>query len=314
MRADASRRAEGVALVVVSGASFGVFPIFVRTATDSGADTVAVLACRFAIAGAILVAVMVRSGRPWPRGRELAALVALGAVGYVGQSFAYVTALSLASAGLVALLLYLYPAIVTVLDAVVHGRRIDGVTAVALVLALGGSALVIGPSGSGRPAGIALGIAAAVIYSVYIVSGARVTATAGAIPSTTVIVLAATVVYTVAAAVGRPALPGTGTGWAAVVGIALVSTVLAITTFFAGLERLGPPDTATLSTVEPVVTVALAAAVLDESIGPAQLLGGVLILVAVAALARRRPAAAGGNRTTTEPVAPPMPSASPPSP
>lgn len=102
--------------------------------------------------------------------------------------------------------------------------------------------------------------------------------------------------------------------WAAVVGIALVSTVLAITTFFAGLERLGPPDTATLSTVEPVVTVVLAAAVLDESIGPAQLLGGALILVAVVALARRRPAPAGGNTTTAGPVAPTMPSASPPSP
>ena len=71
-------------------------------------------------------------------------------------------------------------------------------------------------------------------------------------------------------------------------GIALLSTVLAITLFFAGLERIGPVRASTLSTVEPLCTVVLAAWVLDESMAPVQLAGGALILAAAVLIARAR--------------------------
>ena len=60
-----------------------------------------------------------------------------------------------------------------------------------------------------------------------------------------------------------------------------MSTVVAIWLFFAGLRRVGPTAAAILSTLEPVVTVMLAFAVFGESLGPAQLLGGALVLCAV---------------------------------
>ena len=102
----------------------------------------------------------------------------------------------------------------------------------------------------------------------------------------------AAVVYAGVVVVQRPAFPDTPGSWAAVVAIALVSTVVAITTFFAGMARLGATDASTLSTLEPVVTVALAAAVLGERISAVQLAGGGLILAAVIVLAR---APAGGT-------------------
>jgi drug/metabolite transporter (DMT)-like permease len=68
-----------------------------------------------------------------------------------------------------------------------------------------------------------------------------------------------------------------------------VSTVVAIVAFFAGLARLGPTRTATLSTLEPVVTVTLAAVVLGEAVGPLQAAGGALVLAAVLVLVRTAP-------------------------
>jgi hypothetical protein len=59
-----------------------------------------------------------------------------------------------------------------------------------------------------------------------------------------------------------------------------------IVTFFAGLERVGPTNASTLSTVEPAVTVALAAWVLGEAISFMRILGGIMIIVAVIILAR----------------------------
>ena len=114
----------------------------------------------------------------------------------------------------------------------------------------------------------------------------------------TVVVASAAVVFIAAAAIQGPALPHSVIGWAAVTGIALVSTVAAITLFFAGLARIGPTRASTLSTIEPVFTVILAALLLGERIEPIQLGGGALILGAVLLLARA-PAAPPAAAPTT---------------
>ncbi|MFB9237653.1 DMT family transporter [Plantactinospora siamensis] len=73
-------------------------------------------------------------------------------------------------------------------------------------------------------------------------------------------------------------------------------------TFFAGLERTGPSTAAILSTFEPVVTAALAALVLGESLSPVQLAGGALVLCSAAVLQLRR--ADAGHRIGTRPRLP----------
>ena len=72
----------------------------------------------------------------------------------------------------------------------------------------------------------------------------------------------------------------------AIFAIALISTVLAFVTFFAGLKRIGPTTASTISTFEPIVAVVLAAIVLGETISPLQAVGGLFILAAVIILAR----------------------------
>jgi drug/metabolite transporter (DMT)-like permease len=285
-----SPRLVGVGSILVSAAAFGSLPIFARFAYEDGAEPVALLAVRFLMAGAVMLLWMLLSRRPWPRGRTLVALALLGGVGYVGQSFSYFTALTYASASLVSLLLYLYPALVTLLVATVAKERIDRFTMGALGLALLGSVLVIGIGEGGTPIGIALGLAAACIYAVYIVVGSRVTPRVGAIPSTAVILLSAAAVYSVLALIQKPDFPQGSSGWLAISAVAGMS-VVAIVSFFEGLNRLGPADASTLSTLEPVVTVLLAAIFLSETIGPLQLVGGTLILAAVILLARHEKSA-----------------------
>ncbi len=81
----------------------------------------------------------------------------------------------------------------------------------------------------------------------------------------------------------------TGAGWGWLAALALVSTVVAIALFFAGLRRVGPTTASILATVEPVVTVLLAFAVFGETLGPVQLVGGGLVVSAVLALNVRLP-------------------------
>ncbi len=87
----------------------------------------------------------------------------MGGLGYVTQSLVYFTTLGMASAGLVALLLYLYLALVALLAVVVLNELVTKPKLIALGLALIGTVLTIGPSGGGRALGIVLAWAAALL-------------------------------------------------------------------------------------------------------------------------------------------------------
>jgi drug/metabolite transporter (DMT)-like permease len=290
---SASRRvAAGVACVTASAACFGTLPIFARAAYASGVDTSTLLLLRFTIAAALMWTLLVVRGVAVPRGRGLAMLVGMGALGYAGQAFAYFTAVSLASAGLAALLLYLYPAIVAILSRVVFHQPLSRLQALAIGMALLGSLLTIGRAGDGSPLGIFFGVLAAVIYSVYILTGGRLPAGITATASTTVVSTAAAAVYAGVVLLRGPQLPRTAVGWSAVVGIAVVCTVLAVALFLAGLERLGPVRASVYSTLEPVTTLALAAVLLGEEVTLLRAAGGALILVAVVLLTRAEAAPA----------------------
>jgi len=276
----------GVFLILISGISFGAAAIFARFAYEAGTDPITLLFLRFGIASICMILMMLVRRLPLPRGQILLGLVLMGALGYVGQSFCYFTALTLVSAGLVALLLYLYPAIVTVLAMLILKDPISKWKTLALLFALIGTVLTIGPVGGGQPLGIVLGLGAAFIYSIYILVGSKITKPGTAIQSSTVIITSAAVVFGVLIAIRGASFPTTFFGWSSASALALISTVLAIVTFLAGLERVGPTNAATLSTIEPVVTVVLAALILDESITPLRILGGLMILLAVIILTR----------------------------
>jgi drug/metabolite transporter (DMT)-like permease len=81
-------------------------------------------------------------------------------------------------------------------------------------------------------------------------------------------------------------LPKTGMGWGVIAAIVVLATVVPVVTFLAGLRRIGATNAAMLSTLEPVVTVLLAALLLGEILKPVTLLGGALILAAVIILMR----------------------------
>lgn len=276
----------GLLCIFLSASGFGAMPIFARFAYADGVDLPSMLFLRFALAGALMAAIMLARGSHWPRGRNLWLLVAMGGLGYAGQAFCYFAALQYASAGLTALLLYLYPIIVTLLSALIWGRSLSHRRLLAVLAALAGTGLAVGGSLAGSLPGIILGIGAALIYSIYILVGERVTKAEGAIASGTVVMLSAGVVYGLLVLWRGPSWPASFGGWVAVGNIALLSTVLAIVGFFAAMQRLGAADAATFSTLEPIVTVVLAALFLSEGIGVWQAVGGALILCAVIVLAR----------------------------
>jgi drug/metabolite transporter (DMT)-like permease len=217
----------------------------------------------------------------------LATALGLGAIGYAMQASLYFAALQRMSASLLSLIFYTYPVMVTA-TAVLLGRdRITPARGGALLAASSGTLLVLLGAGgvSFQPLGALLAFGCALTYTVYILVADTV------VHRLSPVVLSALVMTGAAGTIGARALLTGGIaldfgwrGWCWLACIAVISTVVAILTFFAGLKRTGPATATILSTFEPVVTTALAALTLGESLTPVQLAGGALVLASVAAL------------------------------
>jgi drug/metabolite transporter (DMT)-like permease len=275
---------------MTSAASFGVMPVLTKVVYDDGAGPIGVLSVRFTVAAVLLLGLAALRGERLPRGRQLRDLLLLGGVGYVVESLCYFSALTHISAGLTALLLYLYPALVVVLSAVLLRHRPAPVAIGAVVVASVGTALTIGPVAGGQATGVLLGLAAAASYATYIVLSSTAIRGLGPLATSAVVMGACGLVYDALAVATRAELPSSAGAWAALAGVAVFGTVVAVAAFFGALALLGPADTAVLSTVEPVVSVVVAAVVLGETLSSVQVAGGVLVIGAVVVLARAAPA------------------------
>jgi drug/metabolite transporter (DMT)-like permease len=278
----------GALLCFASAAAFGGMTVFGKLAYDAGVGVGDLLLVRFALAALVLAGIAAAMGALRGLGRRVVvAGLLLGGVGYATQAGLYFLALERMDASLLSLLLYTYPAMVTV-AAIVLGREAPtGARLTAVAVATAGTALVLAGAGTGAldPLATALGIGAAVAYTTYILSGDRVVGDVPPLALSALVCTGATVTFAVISlAGGGPELAFGAEGWGWLTLIALVSTVGAIIAFFAGLARVGPSTAAILSTLEPPVTVALAAAVFGEALTGVQLLGGALVLAAVVGL------------------------------
>ena len=279
------KRLIGILLIAISAASFGTLAVFGRYAYKDGMDIFTVLFLRFGISASFMTVILILRKEHFPQGKILAQLIGMGALGYVGQSFLYLSAIKYASAGLVALLLYLYPMFVFILSVLVLHEKATSVKVIALILALVGSALTVDPNG-GQLKGALMAIAAALIYSIYIIVGTNVMKHVSAVQSSAIIFASAGAVFGTLAFANGVHFPESNSGWLAMLGIIVVSTIIPVVTFLAGLEIIGPTNAAMLSTLEPVVTVLLAAWLFGEKLMPIAMAGGGLILIAVILLTR----------------------------
>jgi drug/metabolite transporter (DMT)-like permease len=286
--ASAERR-RGIALCLVSAVGFGLMAIFAKEAYRAGLGVTSLLAARFVVAALVFWAIVALRPASRPPRRLVVACLALGAVGYAAQAGLFFTALQHIDASLTSLLLYTYPALVFCAAVALRREHFTPWKAGALMLASGGAALVLLGGGTGglEATGVLLALAAALTYATYILVADGIVARLDPFVMGALITTGAAATFVLAGAAGGTLSMGGDDGWIWIVSIALASTVLPIVTFMLGMRSVGAATASIVSTVEPVVTVALAVALFGEGLGPLQMLGGGLVLAAVIALQSR---------------------------
>ena len=293
--------ARGLALIALSTLAYGVQPIFGKVAYAAGVEPLPLLAWRYLIA---LVCLELVERGPRPPLRVRLRLWGIGSV-FVFNSIAYFMALDALPASVTAPVLFTYPVIVALFAALF---AVEPLTWRALFAALGaflGCALTAGGLrlSEGLPAkGVAWALAAALVYAGYVVLSSRfgrgVPARVLALHLVQVAALLCVVLALLGPGLGLPRDPR---AWLSVAAIAVVSTVVSMTAFLAGMALVGPSRASVLSSLEVLVTLALAFLLLDERLAPRQWAGAALILGAVAfqnaaALTARRRAMMGHSR------------------
>lgn len=274
--------------ILVSGISFGLLPWFARTAYDHGADPLGMLLARFSLAmiGLFVIRLVVQRGVPWPRGKVLWQLIGLGAIGYAGQSSFYFFGIERIDVSLATVIFYSYPVLVVLAAWALHGTRPTTIVIVCLSMVVGGTALTAGQVRAGSFTGVLLMVGAAAWYTVYIITAAKVTPKVGALTSLTVIMAGAAAAHALAWPLHQSALPGDASGWWATLAAAGISTIVAMGFFLAGVARLDAGVASVLSTIEPVVSIAVGVIALDEQLTAARTAGALAVLVGVALLAQ----------------------------
>ena len=247
-------KAKGYLLGTVAAATYGMNPLFALPLYKAGMDPDSVLFFRYLFAIPILGVMLKARGRDFGlRRREVLPLIVLGLLVAL-SSLTLFLSYNYMDAGIASTLLFVYPIFVALIMAFWFREKLSMQTALCILLALGGIALLY-ESGDGATldlTGTILVMVSALSYAIYIVG------------------------------VNRPALKSVAT-----LKVTFYVLLFGLSLFFVRLDfgsavkYIGSTPTAILGALEPVTAVFFGVAVFGESLTLRIGCGILLIIVAV---------------------------------
>ncbi len=279
----AARR--GVVLGVVAACTYAVGPVLMKAALDS-MTVWTLLVWRLVVATLLLWTLLAarRALRETPRtAAGWLAPLALGAVAYGGQIVLFALALERVSASMATILFHTAPIIVVGAAVVSHRERLTALSALALILGVGGVAIVAAASGDLRaePLGIALSLGSAIACAAVVVGIDGLGRRIPPLPLAVLMITGSMLALLVVVPVTGVGVPQSGEEWLLVLALGIVPGVVGAVALLAAIGEIGPSLASILLTLEPPVTVLLAWLALDEVLSALQLAGGGVILAAM---------------------------------
>jgi drug/metabolite transporter (DMT)-like permease len=284
-------RRSAVIIVLVSAACFATLAVLAVLAYDSGARPLPLLTWRFAIAALLMATYLAvrRPGELTAGFKDVGRYAGLSLTGYGAASICFFFALSHAPASVVTILLYTYPAMVSVVAALLFKEPLSANRLCALALTFVGCALTVGAFDDRAQIalpGIALGLGAAAGYAAFTLLSSRLVGDRSRLVLMAYTFgLSALGIGAVTLLAGESLSPAGWSPrlWLLLAAIVALPTFAAVVLYLRGVRALGAPRAAIASTAEPIFTIALAAVVLGERLRPVQLLGALLVIAGIAA-------------------------------
>jgi drug/metabolite transporter (DMT)-like permease len=285
----------GLALALLSAASFSTAGTFARSLCDAGWTPGAAVTARIGCAAVVLFVpgLLALRGRWHLLRRSFGTIAIYGLVTIAGCQLCYFNAVAHLSIGVALLLEYLGIVLIVGYLWLRHGQRPQRLTVIGSVVALGGLVLVIDVFGGAHldPIGVMWALGGAVGLATYfVISGNTdddvpplVLAGGGmVVGAVALIALGALDLLPMRATFGAVALAGRHVPWwVPVTGLSVIAAALAYVAGIGAARRLGPRLASFLGLTEVLFAILVAWAVLGELPTSVQLGGGGLIIAGV---------------------------------
>lgn len=280
-------------LVFIGAVLFSAKAVMVKLVYDHHVDHVTLLMFRMLMALPVYVAILFirkkkeQEEKIWSK--NLLWVVLFGFLGYYMASYFDFLGLSYISAGLERVILFIYPTLVLIINAVAFKKKIQGVQVLAILLTYIGVIIAITNDQNVKDSedlilGGLLIFFSALTYASYLVGSGWLIPRLGTIRFTCYAMVISTVCVTTHQLVRNPGLDllsFPAEVYKLSLWMAIFSTVIPSFLISDGIRRLGASNAAIIAGVGPISTIVLASIYLDESFGMFQVIGTLLVITGV---------------------------------
>lgn len=272
---------------VVTGVTYGLNPLFAIPLMAMGAALSSILFFRYAIAVTLLGLYLAVTGHSfrvtWRQGLVLLVLGLL----YTTSSLTLFSAYKYVPSGLATTLVFLSPVIVALIMAAL-GKVPSWPVWLAIAVSFVGVMIMTGVGSDTvfNPKGIALAIASAFVYSLFIIIINRSKVIAGISNSvlTFYTLVVGSIVFMAWGVRSHVPLTGGLEGWSAwlnLVGLAVLPTIVSTATLAVATRNIGATKASVLGVFEPITAIVVGSIVLGEPLTLSVVAGITLSIVAV---------------------------------
>lgn len=283
-----SDKVKGYICGMVSGATYGMIPLFSLPVLNEGLGFDSLLFYRYLMAAAVMALIQVVRRRSLAISLRDFPLVLLLGVLFAFSSVFMFMAFDYMPTGLVSTMYFVYPVITALIMSLFFKERMTWSRVLSLVLALAGIAMLYVSDGEERISlfGVGLTFAAALVYALYIVitNKSRIRRMSSSTLAFWSLAIGAVVFFLRAdCGMALQAVPSVKS-WGLILMLAIVPTVVSCTALVLSIRYVGSTVTSILGASEPVTAVLCGTLVFTEPMSWRIFFGIVVIIVAVLVL------------------------------
>lgn len=272
-------------LIIISGILYGMLGFAGTQLIRDNFSVVNMLFWRFFIAAIWMIFFsIVRKEKLFqklPRVQTLLIIFVFGSIFYSGSSLFYFLASLKTGTGLAMVLLFSFPIFIAFYSWFYKKKKISGYALVSLCSIILGLSLMRGQGAVTLSlTGIALALAAAISYALYVINGQHTIHQISASLSTILVCLGNSIIFFSLALSGNSfCFPHSLHAWLYALAIGIFATAVPIQLMLEGLKIINSLKASILSLLEPVITLLVGFVLLGESISSWQVMGVAVILL-----------------------------------
>lgn len=279
----------GYLSVIISGIIFGCMPLFAKIIFKNGGNAVNLVFWRFFIA-IIPIYIILKINKNVSlqlTKMEIKQIIILGVLGYSGTAVCLFSSYNYITTGMATTLHFVYPVFVILGYSFLYKQKINLIRFISVLFCTIGIFMLYDGNTSISIVGILLAFLSGITYAFYVLyidrSGLK---TMNPLKLTMYLSLVGSFIMLLfSIATGSFTVVLTPVGWLFTFILSIAVALGAVSLLSVGIKLIGPQSSSILSTLEPITSVVIGAAVFGEELGIRGIIACSLILIAVVLIA-----------------------------